>query len=334
MEELVSVIMSTFKTANKYLKDSIDSILNQTYRNLELIIICDGAREDEEYITNNYDDERIKIIRHEQNEGLAKSLNDGIKLAKGKYIVRMDSDDISLKNRIKQQVNFMEKHPTVAVSSMLAKCFGDVNMKKMIVNQLPEEIEVELLYKNTLIHSSIIMRREYLIKNNILYNEEFRYSQDYELWSRIVNHNNIAIINRVGIKYRVHSQQVTVKKKDIQRALTDKVITRNSKKIKGKNSKDILFYLNGKEKITIENYQNVIKGISEIIQKNEYFDPKILRNVLYNRFFQLTISNKEIILKMLQNEEYREMIFTRKNFRYFINKIKEVVYMKNRRNYE
>lgn len=334
MEELVSVIMATFKTPNNYLKDSIDSILNQTYKNLEFIIICDGAKEDEEYIKNNYTDKRIKIIKHENNEGLAKSINDAIRLAKGKYIIRMDSDDISLNKRIEQQVKFMEKRPNIVVSGMQAKWFGDVNVKKTLINQTSEEIEIELLYKNALIHPSVIIRKEYLIKNGILYNEEFKYSQDYELWARIANHKNMLILNKVGIKYRVHSQQVTVKKKEIQSALTDKVITRNLKKVNGENSKDILLYLNGKEEITIDNYKNVIKGINEIIQENEYFNKNILRNVLYNRFFQLIISNKKIILNMLKNKEYRKLIFIRKNFKYLICKIKEVLCTRSRGKYE
>ena len=174
---LVSVIMPTYNTPEEYLKKSIESILNQSYSNIEFIIICDGCIEDEKII-ENYKDNRIKIIRHTKNEGIAKSLNKAIDIAKGKYIARMDSDDISLKNRIKMQVQYMEKNKNIMVCGMDAKCIGETKRIKSTYNIRPQEVEIQLLYMNCMIHPTVMLRKSFLDENNIRYNEDFQCSQD------------------------------------------------------------------------------------------------------------------------------------------------------------
>src|SRR6187397_2012165 len=105
-EPLVTVLMSVYN-AEKYLREAIDSILNQTYRNFEFIIINDASTDGSEAIINSYKDERIRLISNSQNLRLTASLNKGIDLAKGKYIARMDADDASLPERLQKQVTFM-----------------------------------------------------------------------------------------------------------------------------------------------------------------------------------------------------------------------------------
>ena len=109
-ESKVSIIMSTYQTEETQLKQAIESILGQTYSNLELIIVCDGICKDIDII-KQYKDNRIHLIENEVNRGLPYSLNRAIEHSEGKYIARMDSDDISVKNRIAKQVEFMAKHP-------------------------------------------------------------------------------------------------------------------------------------------------------------------------------------------------------------------------------
>ena len=114
---LVSVIMSTLNTKEEYLIPAIESILNQTYKNLELIIVIDGGNDDI-LIKKAFDDNRIKFIKHDTPMGLPYSLNEAIDMCKGDYIARMDSDDISLKNRISEQVNYMNKHREIDICSV------------------------------------------------------------------------------------------------------------------------------------------------------------------------------------------------------------------------
>ena len=109
---LISIILPAYN-AEKYLKEAIDSILAQTYTNFELIVINDGSTDKTEEIILSYQDSRIRYIKNEKNLKLIRTLNKGIGLAKGKYIARMDADDISLPHRLKEEVEFMEAHPNI-----------------------------------------------------------------------------------------------------------------------------------------------------------------------------------------------------------------------------
>ena len=124
---MISVILPVI--SKKYLKESVDSILNQTYKNFELIVILEKSNEqiEIENILNKYNDKRIIIIKNNKKLGLAKSLNIGVDKSKGKYIARMDSDDVSLENRLEIEYNYMEKHNDVDILSTNAEYFGNVN---------------------------------------------------------------------------------------------------------------------------------------------------------------------------------------------------------------
>ncbi len=110
----ISVVMPVYNTKEEWLREAIESILNQSYKDFEFIIIDDGSDKSIEPIVNSYNDARIVLIRQE-NLGIAKSLNYGFKISKGEYIARMDSDDISLPERFEKQVNFLDKNPQISV---------------------------------------------------------------------------------------------------------------------------------------------------------------------------------------------------------------------------
>ena len=124
----VSVLMSVYNEPEEWMRVAIDSILGQTFTDFEFIIINDNPkRKLNREILSDYakQDKRIVILENEENIGLTKSLNKGLKVAKGKYIARMDADDISLSDRLEKQVNFMEEHPEVGVCGANILCFGD-----------------------------------------------------------------------------------------------------------------------------------------------------------------------------------------------------------------
>lgn len=120
----VTVLMAEYNTKEEELREAIESILNQTYERFELLIIDDCSNEKSSKIIKSYKDDRIKMFRNQENLGLAKSLNEGIKLASTDYIIRMDTDDIALKNRIEKQVDFALKHPEYSMIAGKANCFG------------------------------------------------------------------------------------------------------------------------------------------------------------------------------------------------------------------
>lgn len=121
----VTVLMSMYNTPLEQLKSSIESILKQTYKCFEFLIIDDGASKECVDLVKSYDDNRINLIHNETNLGLEKSLNKGLKLAKGKYIIRMDTDDIAYPNRIEKQIDFIKKHREYSIVGSKAEYFNE-----------------------------------------------------------------------------------------------------------------------------------------------------------------------------------------------------------------
>src|SRR3989344_927550 len=152
----VSVLMSTYNGA-VYLRQAINSILNQTFTDFEFIIVDDNSTDNSGEILRSYNDPRIRIIQNNKNIGLTKSLNKGLKEAQGKYIARMDADDVSLLDRLKEQYNFLEAHPTIALVGSWAESMDEYGIVTEIrkVPTDPETIRFELVLRNCFFHSSV-----------------------------------------------------------------------------------------------------------------------------------------------------------------------------------
>lgn len=200
---LVSVIMSVYND-KKFLKKSINSILNQNYKNFEFIIIDDGSTNSIKKILNKYkNNKKIIIINNKANIGLARSLNHGIKISKGKYIARMDADDYSFRSRLKDQVKFLEKNKNISIlgsQALIEKAFSEKKEK----TKLPSSnlaINFCLNFKNPLMHSSIMMRKS-IFKKMRGYDKNYMRCQDYELWLRSRKYYNFSNLNKVLIKYK------------------------------------------------------------------------------------------------------------------------------------
>lgn len=215
MESLVSVIMPVYKTEEDQLKEAVNSILRQTYNNLQLIIIIDENFESTtKYILEGIKDKRIIIIENGQNMGLPYSLNRGIDMSEGKYIFRMDSDDISLPNRLKKQVEYFESHPDIDVLGTYAETFGD--SKSVFKSSLVDKkIKAELLWKNPLVHPTVAFRALTLKKKNIRYTPGA--SEDYRMWIDMAFDYKcrFAVLPDVLLRYRIHTNQITNINKDI-----------------------------------------------------------------------------------------------------------------------
>ena len=328
----VSVIITTYKTPREFLDKAINSVLLQTYKNFEFIIVCDGDVEEYEYI-KRYKDDRIKLILHKQNLGIAKSTNDALKITTGKYIMRMDSDDASVKDRIEIQLNYMEKHKNIDISYMQALCFNKTVTIRDSYYRKPEEIEIQLLYTNTITHSAVMIRKDFLDKNNIEYNENYKCSLDYELWTRAIKNANIAEIHRIGVLYRVHNNQISSKKKQLQIQLKERAIKENNiKKIKNDDrTLQALLFLTGDKKVIIDNYKSFIEDIEYIIKNNTKYNKKLFEKVLYTRFFQIVISNSELkknLLILIKDKKSRKILFTSSNMKYVICKFLKKIRVK------
>jgi glycosyltransferase involved in cell wall biosynthesis len=213
LNTLISVILPVYN-AEKFLNESINSILEQTYTHFELIIVNDGSTDGSQAIIEHYSDPRIKNIFHTQNKGLVASLNIAIVSAKGDMIVRMDADDIAFKDRVQKQVQYLLDHPAIDIVGTHA-VFFETNTQSPMANWeldlntiTPSSIKKALTWENCMIHPSICMRSE--IAKSLLYNEHQKNYEDYDLWLRATADNiNIAKIDESLLYYRVQSNSIT-----------------------------------------------------------------------------------------------------------------------------
>lgn len=214
MKPKVTILMPVYN-AEKYLKEAIDSVLNQFFTDFELLIIDDGSTDDSLKIIRSFHDSRIKIVIHKKNKKLIFTLNEGIKLSQGKYIVRMDSDDISMPNRLSEQVKFMDLNKQIIASGTWAEAI-DKDGKYMFPMKSP--IGILLKYNfwkpSPIIHPSVIIRRSGL--KDLRFRKEAIDAEDYDLWLRINCNHKLANIKKYLLKYRIHQNSVSFKKRQSQ----------------------------------------------------------------------------------------------------------------------
>lgn len=207
----ISVVMSVYN-GEKYLREAIESILNQTFRDFEFIIIDDGSTDRSLEIIKEFEqkDNRIKIISR-KNKGLIYSLNEGIKLARGEYIARMDADDISKINRLEKQIKYMQEND-LDICGSWAEGIDTLGNKIKDLNYSPDinKIKTFTLLHNSFIHSSVMFKKDIFEKVGG-YKKFFKHIEDYELWTRIVFKYRAGNIPEALIRYRLHDEQITKK---------------------------------------------------------------------------------------------------------------------------
>lgn len=206
MNELISVILPVYN-GEKYLKEAIESILNQTYTNFEFIIIDDGSKDSSLEIIRDYEkeDERIVVVSRE-NKGLIATLNEGIEKARGKYIARMDQDDISLPQRFEEQLKYM-------ITNNLDICGGnyliiDQNSKTISTSEVPEsfsEILLTMVSNVPFAHPSVMIKKFFLDDKKLKYGiNGYKNAEDLDLWINMYNQNaRFGNVKKRIIKYRV-----------------------------------------------------------------------------------------------------------------------------------
>lgn len=199
----ISVVMPVYNTKEEWLREAIESILNQSYKDFEFIIIDDGSDKSIEPVVNSYNDDRIVFIR-QNNQGIARSLNSGFKIAKGEYIARMDSDDISMPERFEKQVTFLDNNPQITVLGSWFETFP----KKEVYKHPKNPKYLDFLKYCCIAHPSVMLRRSVFEKFNLTYNPNYK-CEDYELWSRAVRILDFYNLQEVLLKYRVHSSNAS-----------------------------------------------------------------------------------------------------------------------------
>jgi len=213
----VSVVMSVFN-GEKYLSEVIDSVLNQSFRDFEFVIVDDGSTDATADILSKYllRDGRIRVLR-EGKKGRAASLNLGISLANGKYVANTDADDLAMPGRLEEQVAFMERNPEVGVLGCAFELITDSGDVIDIIRHPLEDSQIRsaMLRYDPICHSSAIMRKDVVLASGG-YRSTFEPSEDYDLWLRMSERSRLANLRNVLVRYRLHANQLSVRKLELQ----------------------------------------------------------------------------------------------------------------------
>ena len=225
-EPKISVIMSVFN-GSKFLSDAIQSILNQTFKEFEFIIVDDGSTDNSLNIIRSFEsaDSRIKVIS-KLNEGLAKSLNAAISVSKGKFIARMDADDISYENRLEKQYEYMQKNESIDLcgcSMDIIDELGNVTSEKIQISNI-DDIQRKRYFQSPILHITFFGKKSFFVKHNG-YREQFKYAQDYDLVLRGINAGaKICNIKDKLVQYRDYQQKIDPTKFIQQFRMTELIV--------------------------------------------------------------------------------------------------------------
>lgn len=259
--------MSVFN-GERFLRAAIDSILNQTYSDFEFIIIDDGSSDRSLEIIRQYQklDKRIVIIQNESNIGLAGSLNNGIAVAKGEFIARMDADDVSLPARLGKQFSFMKKNPEVGVVGSQIQII-DSHGNVIENDRLPTSdtlIRWKMCFENPIRHPTVMMRTSLVRQVNGY--RDYKTTQDYDLWQRISEISELRNLDETLILYRLHDSNISLLSSEIRIEVRHSTKQRAINNIIGKKVKiNWKLYWNNpyySAKIVIELYKALLNELS------------------------------------------------------------------------
>lgn len=285
-QTIISVVMSVYN-GELFLKDAIESILNQSYQNFEFIIINDGSSDSSLSIIKSYNDSRIKLVENERNMGLIYSLNKAFSIASGKYIARMDSDDIAHSDRLKLQIEFLENNPSVGLVGSDYISFSDKHSKLIREPKSHGVIKTFLLFSATMCHPTVMLRKQILDDTRSRYNPEFKHVEDYELWTKLILHTQFANLPTPLLKYRDHQSQVSHKHKVIQ--------TENGDIVRENYLKSLGF-----------SYSPSQLSIHQLIASNQKIESFVILNSIESWLLQLTKHNE--VSKVILHEDFQKAI--------------------------
>lgn len=216
MPPKISVILPVYN-AQSYLRESIESILTQSFEDFELIMINDGSTDDSLLIMESYTDQRIQII-NQSNAGLPISLNRAIAIAQGQYLARQDADDISLPERFAKQVAYLDTHPQCALLGTWAQILVEKTPTNRSLSHphLNGDIQLKLLFFNCFVHSSVMIRKSALEVSGLYPEEQEKFPpEDYDLWLRIAKYWEVANLPEVLLQYRELPNSISRSKLDM-----------------------------------------------------------------------------------------------------------------------
>lgn len=310
----VSILMPIYNV-EKYLREAMDSMLSQTFTDFELICLDDCSPDHSTEILDGYSDPRIVRYRGKKNVGLANILNIGMDMARGEYIARMDSDDISLPNRLQVQVDYLGSHPEIDLVSVGMQQFGRTN-SRMRYNNYTEDIKFNALFFSPILHASSMWRKKSFA--DLHFRQEQVPSEDYDLWTRaLVAGVKMRNIPDILYRYRMHNTQATISATGIEH-----------------NRVRLAYLVSIFPKMTRKKAQQIIQQLScnNTKELQHAFDEIVIANKESKFFEQQTL--KHNVEHYLQAKAYNEMLNTHisKNLWHYLTFKRKIKLMLNKCN--
>jgi glycosyltransferase involved in cell wall biosynthesis len=204
----VSVILPVYNAA-QFVGEAIGSILDQSLGDLELIAIDDGSADGSGDIVGSFDDPRLVVIYNKENKGEAECTNMGLRIARGKYIARMDADDISMPRRLERQVRLLEDNPDLSACGTWAEAFGEYTGTGK-PSTVHEELFAAICFDLPINSPTWMMRREFIERNGLAFNQSYSVVSDYEFWTRVFPLGRVSHVPEILYRYRIHGMNISI----------------------------------------------------------------------------------------------------------------------------
>ena len=301
---LVTVLLPVYN--NEKINICIDSVLNQTFKDFELLIIDNASTDNTVKVIKKYKDPRINLVVNKQNIGPTGSLNKGVTLAKGKYIARIDADDLILPERLQKQVDFMENNPEYGIVGSWTKHIDEEDNLSNYTNKLcttDKGVKAYLMIQSPFYHPAVMLRTSVLKENNLNYDLNIKVAVEYKLWNEILKHSKGSNLNEVLTYYRVSSNSLSHANKStkIQEYLkvreaickeNNESLVLKSIQLEKKENKSLF------ECIKIFNYLN--SYLNNSLNKNDE-DYNSLKSCIYSRVYETcAIENINAFSKLIK----------------------------------
>ena len=293
MSSLISVILPVYN-AESYLSESIQSILKQTFEDFEFLILNDGSTDKSKEIILAQTDNRIQYFENRNNQGLIRTLNKALYFAKGKYIARMDADDLCANTRFQRQLDFFSQDRNVDILGTNQYIVGtDERISHQLTN---EENEVKLLLQPAVAHSSVMMKRQALLDNELYYDRLALHAEDYKLWiDASLCGLSIKNLPEYLCGYRIHNNQISKTRSYLQKMVTDNIRLAYAKRffkeiIDGNEKEYFLLLLGSLRRLEVEELRKIENLCMRLVERNcikQYFCQNVFEDFIQQQLLYL-----------------------------------------------
>jgi len=332
---LVSVLIPCYNV-EKYVEESVNSILNQTYTNLEVIAINDCSTDKTGELLDKLasKDARITVVTNEENLKLIRTLNKGIALCKGEYIARMDADDISLPTRIEKEVDFLERHSDHDIVSTQFYAFRSENPNKKDLNHSPvhdDQLRAYMLFRSGICHPAVMIRKRIFTELGLKFELEYLHVEDYALWSEAMYKTKLGNLVEPLLLYRVHQHQVSSLHEDLQTDNKKKVFRIHCQHLGLPFDDEFIdIYASVAECVPLystfdylDKCEAFMVSLLELNKRKTFCDERYLEGLLSITWLRLCANSRlglKVIKKMKSSSLYNEKNYTSRDLAIFYTK--------------